>query len=201
MPVGPNGAPRVIEVLCDAFRDYPVMRYVLAESEGEYAENLSTLIGFFVSARVWRREPMMGIREGTEIVAAAIMTPPGQRAAPRELLNHRERVWRQLGDEAMARYEYLGGVWPRVGVSVPNLHLNMIGVRRSKAGLGLGRALLEEVHRMSADDPESTGVSLTTETSANVPFYEHWGYQLVGHERLADDLETWGFFRPDRTAP
>ena len=104
----PDKTPAVVAVLCDAFSDYPVMRYVLAGSEGDYADNLSTLIGFFVGARVWRREPVMGIEESGALAAAAIMTPPGERQSPRELLEQRERVWQQLGSEARARYEFLG---------------------------------------------------------------------------------------------
>jgi hypothetical protein len=55
-----------VSVLCDAFRDYPVMRYVLG-SNGDYDRRLRTLIGFFVSARVYRDEPVLGIhdRDGT----------------------------------------------------------------------------------------------------------------------------------------
>ena len=189
--------PAVVAVLCDAFSDYPVMRHVLADSEGDYADNLNTLIGFFVGARVWRGEPVIGIEESGTLTATAILTPPGQRQPPRELLEQRERVWRQLGPEARARYEYLGNVWPKVGVTEPNLHLNMIGIRRDRAGRGLGRALLDAIHAMSERDPDSTGVSLTTETAANVPFYEHCGYDTVGHEQIVDGLETWGFFRPD----
>jgi hypothetical protein len=73
----------------------------------------------------------------------------------------------------------------------------MIGVRRDRAGRGLGCALLDAIHAMSERDPDSTGISLTTETAANVPFYEHCGYDIVGHEQIVDGLETWGFFRPD----
>ena len=73
----------------------------------------------------------------------------------------------------------------------------MIGILRDQAGRGLGRALLDAIHTMSESDPDSTGVSLTTETAANVPLYEHCGYHIVGHEQILDGLETWGLFRPN----
>ena len=50
---------------------------------------------------------------------------------------------------------------------------------------------------MSREHPESRGISLTTESAANVPFYEHLGYRIVGYGRIGTGLETWGFFRPD----
>jgi GNAT superfamily N-acetyltransferase len=76
----------------------------------------------------------------------------------------------------------------------------MIGARKSHAGKGLGRKLLEAVHALSLDDPDSCGVTLTTEDPGNLPLYEHFGYKVVGHERVSADLETWGFFRPDDPA-
>jgi hypothetical protein len=45
-----------VTVLCDAFQDYPVMRYVLGPT-GDYDRRLRTLVGFCVSARVYRDEP------------------------------------------------------------------------------------------------------------------------------------------------
>jgi hypothetical protein len=40
-------------------------------------------------------------------------------------------------------------------------------------------------------------VSLTTEVEANVPFYLHFGYRLLGQAEVAPDFATWAFFRPD----
>lgn len=84
------------------------------------------------------------------------------------------------------------------GVDVPHLHLNMVGVRQRARGQGLGRMLIEQVHLLSRKDAESKGVTLNTEDANNVSLYEHLGYKLVGHTTVAPELETWGFFRPDR---
>ena len=102
-----------------------------------------------------------------------------------------------LGGAARDRYNQLGRIWARFAINEPNLHLNMIGVRGTHAGRGLGRLLLDHVHARSVSDPDSTGVTLTTESRDNVPLYEHLGYRLVGHEHVSDSLATWGFFRPD----
>jgi GNAT superfamily N-acetyltransferase len=191
----PDRADDVVAVLCDAFHDYPVMRYVIGNDD--YDARLRELIGLFVSARVLRDEPMIAVSDNNELVAVAIMTPPGQREAPQEFFDRRERVWHMLGSDAEARYDEFGAAWQLVGVTEPNLHLNMIGVRRSHTGAGLGRILLDRVHEMSEDDSASTGVSLTTEDVRNVPLYRYFGYENVGHQNIADGLETWGFFRPN----
>jgi hypothetical protein len=40
-------------------------------------------------------------------------------------------------------------------------------------------------------------VTLSTEDPANVPLYQHFGYQVTGHTRVAPALEAWVFFRPN----
>ena len=70
-------------------------------------------------------------------------------------------------------------------------------VRASCKGRVLGRRLLEQVHAMSREHPDSRGVSLTTESAGNVAFYERLGYRIVGHDRVEPRLESWGFFRAD----
>lgn len=128
---------------------------------------------------------------------AAVVPLPGSGATPAQLATHRERVWKQLGADARARYEAYGAATRAFATDRPHHHLNMIGVRRSHTGQGFGRLLLEAVHEMSRADHGSCGVSLTTETPNNVALYEHVGYRVTGHVRLSPDLETWGMFRAD----
>jgi GNAT superfamily N-acetyltransferase len=194
--LGPEDEDRVADVLADAFYDYPVMRHIVGVTP-EYATRLRTLVGFFVAARVLREEPMLGVKGDEDLVAAAIVTLPGERTAPKELHQRRTVVWSLLGAEARARYERLGEVWRTVGVEQPCHHLNMIGVRRSMGSLGRGRALLDAVHALAAADPASSGVSLTTEDPVNVGLYQHCGYRIVGQATISDTMRTWGFFRPN----
>jgi GNAT superfamily N-acetyltransferase len=147
-----------VSVLCDAFRDYPVMRYVLG-SNGDYDRRLRTLIGFFVSARVYREEPVLGVydRTGTLSATALVSLLPDKREAPDALATRREQVWAELGAAERQRYEAYGAACGQFTVDSPNYHLNMIGVRRSHAGRGLARKLLEAVHRLSHTDDRSQG--------------------------------------------
>lgn len=191
---------QAVGVLCDAFHDYPVMRYVLGPS-GDYDQRLRTLIGFFVAARTLRDELVLGIHDGGgTLAAAALVTLPGERPAPEALSVRRESVWRELGGAERSRYEAFGETCQQFALQRPHYHLNMIGVRRSAAGRGLGRRLLDTVHELSRRDSNSCGVTLTTETSNNVGLYTLFEYQLLGHARVSDELETWAFFRPDPTS-
>jgi GNAT superfamily N-acetyltransferase len=187
-----------LSVLCDAFHDYPVMRYVLGSTD-DYDRRLRTLIGFFVTARVLREDLVLGVHdEAGRLAAAALVTLPGERHSPEALDTRREEVWRELGAAARTRYEAFGEAAGRFEVEASHHHLNMIGVHRSHAGRGFARQLLQAVHDLSEADPYSCGVSLSTEDPRNLPLYRKFGYQLLGHGRVADELETWVFFRPEQ---
>jgi GNAT superfamily N-acetyltransferase len=194
-------ADAAVTVLCEAFHDYPVMRHVLGPGR-DYDRRLRTLIAFFVSARVLRAEPVLGIADNTgAMTAVALVTLPGERASPEQLAVRREAVWEELGAAERARYDAFGIASHRFTIDTPHYHLNMIGVRRSHAGRGLARQLLDAVHNLSQTDSFSCGATLSTESPRNLALYEHFGYRLLGHARVADDLQTWGFFRADTPHP
>jgi len=190
-------ASEVVDVLSEAFFDYPVMRFVIGPAAPDYPAALRRLVGLFVAARVLRQEPLLGIPGPAGLEAAAIVSRPGRGSAPEAFRALAEEVWDELGAAARARYDAFARACAPFQIDAPHLHLNMIGVRRSGQGSGLGRRLIDRVHEMSRSDEASVGVTLTTEDPANVPIYQHLGYEIVGHATVAPDLRTWGFFRPD----
>jgi GNAT superfamily N-acetyltransferase len=193
-------APEAVAVLCEAFHDYPVMRYFLGDRGARYDADLERMVGIFVSSRVVSGHPILAIEEQGRPVAIATITLPGEWAQPPEVQAAREALWAELDPGAKARADGLVDIWKRTALAVPQYHVNMLGVLRSHAGRGLGGRLLREVHEMSRLDPGSTGVSLTTEDPKNVPLYQHCGYEIVAHDRFGDEFETWGFFRRDDAA-
>jgi ribosomal protein S18 acetylase RimI-like enzyme len=190
----------VVDVLSEAFFDYPVLRFVLGREEADYPSRLRALVEFFVRARVFRGEPLLGVRQGERLAAAAIVSKPGGRPAPAEFHHYRERLWSRLGPEAGARYLAFGQAVEPLLPDRPHLHLNMIGVRVTAQGRGLGRLLLDQVHRLAAADADAQGVSLNTEIEANVALYQHVGYRLLGQATVTPGLTTWVFWRPDNQA-
>lgn len=195
--LGAENAEQVVDVLCESFTDYPVMRFVIGP-ESDYESRLHALISFFVMARVYRNEVLLGVGDSRTLHAAAMVSCSGAGAGPPELEALRQRTWMFLGPGARDRYEAFGTACAAFGIEQPHLHLNMIGVRASRQGLGLGRVLMDSVHSLSERDPSSAGVSLTTEVEGNVALYLHFGYDLLGTASVSSTLTTWGFFRPDR---
>jgi len=190
----------IVSVLSDAFQDYPVMRHVLGPDVpaggAPYKVRLHRLVQLFVSARAYRDEPMMGVRDDAgALAAAAVMSLPHSSSPRPAFIALREAVWAELGADARSRYETYMQAANFFATSPPHHHLNMIRVRRAHQRLGLARELLEAVHRLASGDPQSAGVSLTTERPENLAFYERFGYTVVAHARVGADLETWGLFR------
>ena len=189
--------PEVVSVMADAFGAYPLMRFVVGP-DGDVAARIHRLVDLFVTRRQRRGGPMLGVHDPAtrRLIGAAAFTLPHEADPPPDLAPWVDAVWDELGADAHARYQQYAAVWP-VLMDAPHHHLNMLGVRRAWAGQGVARPLLLGVQQMAADDPASAGVSLTTEVERNVAFYEHFGYQCVGHTRLTPDLETWAFVRPN----
>lgn len=188
----------VIDVFADAFHDYPVMAFVVG-ADGDVDARVRRLIRLFVTRRVRRGGPILGVFDATRLVGAAILTLPGESDPPADVAARNaqlaEETWRDLGDAARARYQAYADVASTFFSAVgPHHHLNMIGVRRSHAGHGLARPLLDAVARMAADDPASEGVSLTTERPRNVTLYEHFGYRVVAHQEVVQGFQSWGLF-------
>jgi ribosomal protein S18 acetylase RimI-like enzyme len=185
----------IIKVLSEAFYNYPVMRYVLRDKY-YYKERLYKLIDFFISARIYRNEPMLGIYNIDGLLtAAAVVTLPDKIPTPEKLIEHRKELWEELGKEEQKRYEVYGKAAGSLMPSEPHHHLNMIGVRSSFQGRGLARKLINAVEELTLSHPESTGLSLNTEDESNVKLYLHLGYKVIGNVKVDNNFETWGFFK------
>ena len=198
-PLSADRLEEAIDVFCDAFREYPVMRYVAlgdarAPLDTDADARMGRLTRFFVTRRFVRGGPLFGVFADGALVGAAILTLPDEPAPPPELAAIERDAWRDLGDAARRRYDTYAQATTAFATTARHHHLNMIGVRASHAGRGFGRPLLEAVRQLTVDDPASAGVSLTTERPANVMLYEHFGYEVVGHALVTPDLETWGMF-------
>lgn len=191
-------ADQAVDVLCDAFFEYPVMRFVIGPAGTAYGERLRTLVGFFTAARFLQDDLVMGLTTADDkVVAVANVTLPVSRRASSALDERRQAAWRELGEAARARYEAFGEAYRQLRIDQPHYHLNMIGVRRSHAGQGLARRLLDALHETSLDDPRSSGVTLNTEDPRNIQLYQHFGYRIIGEARVSDELQTCYLFRVD----
>jgi len=182
------------DVFAAAFRDYPVMRFVLGPEGADDAGRLRALVTYFTERRFLRGHLVLGVRREGALVAAANVDPPA-RGPVTDALRERTTALRALvGDAAMERLDLFATSADPYEPAGPHWHLGMIGVRPEWQGHGLGRILLEHVHALSAADPTSLGVTLTTERPGNVELYRHFGYEVLGRATLPG-LESWVMVR------
>lgn len=76
----------------------------------------------------------------------------------------------------------------------PYHYLVCIGVHPKEQGKGIGKHLLELIHKTVDADPISTGIGLDTENKDNVELYKKFGYQLVSEDKLGD-ITIYSMFR------
>jgi GNAT superfamily N-acetyltransferase len=195
--LGEDSAADVVDVVHDAFFDYPVMRFVIGPDSARYSEHLRRFVNFIVMARIHRDEVMFGVADEGALQGVALVSVPSRVVVSPSLDAVRDELWAELGADARARYEAYNAIASPFMPRENHYHLNVLAVRHAAHGKGYARPLLERVHALSADDPGSSGVSLTTELEKNVSLYEYFGYRVVGRAEFAPGLTCWGFFRPD----
>ena len=187
--------PNIVDVLCNSFANYPVMRFVL-NSETNYNHRLKVLIHFFTMARIFRKEVIFGIGDRTNLIGVALTSNPNNSMNIPELKKLRDKVWLELGQGPKARYDKFINTCAQFEVDPPHIHLNMIGIRTEAQGKGFAGKLMNQVHSLSIADPISKGITLTTEDPEKVSFYQYMGYSIIGEAMVTDQLKTWSFFRP-----
>lgn len=64
-------------------------------------------------------------------------------------------------------------------------YLTMIGVSPNKQGQGIGKKIINNIHDIVINDPETSSIYLDTENSINVSFYNHLGYELIHKTKLS----------------
>lgn len=67
-------------------------------------------------------------------------------------------------------------------------YLTMIGVSPERQGQGIGKQVINKIHKIVIDDLNASIICLDTENDNNVSYYEHLGYKLTQEVKTSDDL-------------
>lgn len=183
----------IVAVLNEAFHDYPVMRYVLADAGEHYVEQLTALNDYFCDRRFGDDGAVFGVSVDDELAGVAVLDAPVGPNEPQPDDHRRERVLRlvrAIGSHAVERLRAYDQVGDSLMPPGSYHYLGMLGVLRRCQGQGLGRLLVEATQALAEESTLSTGVCLHTETPGNVPLYERLGFEVVGEDEVAG-LRTW----------
>ena len=190
------------DVFTQAFAHDPVIRWFFADYPPTDLAPVRDLFRFSCGVRLARGEPLIGVRESITgptgpLLGVVGVSLPDAGEWTAELDHEYESLKRRIGPRAaerLDRYDALKDA--HRPAALPHFYVVEIGVRPEAQGRGCARALLDQVHRLSAAHPTSAGVALDTENPANISLYRQFGYQVTAQAAL-DDLPVWYLFRPN----
>ncbi|HEX5403042.1 MAG TPA: GNAT family N-acetyltransferase [Pseudonocardiaceae bacterium] len=189
--VGRSDVRTVAAVLSRAFRDDPVMAYLLPRERDR-----RRIPALFAATSRWyymHHEATEIVWDGGEVRGAAVWAPPGQWSPSlgRQLLAlpSVSNALRSRTGAASALYAASAKVHPLA----PHWYLAAIGVDPVAQGNGYGGALLRS--RLTRCDEVGAPAYLEASKHANIAYYERFGFEV--HEKITvqDGPTTWGMWR------
>lgn len=184
-------APRISRTLARAFDDDPMMRWFFPDAASREAS-----LGRYFSTIFSRQYVHNGVCEQTGAAAAFWVAPEAQeKAVPdaetvqelQSILGDRAPLFR---DAVQAAAEHT----PRE----PHWYLAVIGADPAAQGQGQGAALLRS--GLARADAAGMPVCLESSKSANLPFYEHFGFTVREELRLPGEGPVlWAMRREPRS--
>ncbi|MCT2544219.1 MULTISPECIES: GNAT family N-acetyltransferase [Streptomyces] len=186
-----DDAEQIGRMLASAFDDDPMMRWFFPEEasrEEGMARYFSTIF-----ARQYVRH---GVCERTDAAAAFWVSPEGQeKAVPdAETVQELENI---LGDRAELFRSAVGAAAEH-GPKEPHWYLAVVGADPAARGQGHGAALLRS--GLAKADAAGLPVYLESSKPDNLPFYEHFGFTVLGEAELpGGGPKLWAMRRAPRT--
>jgi GNAT superfamily N-acetyltransferase len=185
---GQDDIEPAVQTLVKAFEHYPLT--LQAISADGYLDRLARYHRLFLTS--------IGLAHGRVWVAAdhsavAIWTTP---ATPPDLFAPLAAEFTEIsGDRAQVAATYERAM----GILRPRGPVWFVGVDPARQGQGLGRAVITP--GLQAADADDVPAFLETQDSANVPFYESLGFDVIGELDLPDNgPKHWAMRRPQATA-
>ena len=194
VPLDIKDTEKVTEVLFAAFEQDPLMRYFFGNEYQNLARYLMQYVcklGDLSDLLLW------GAFIEEELTGVALITPPEVDDRNRqEMTQAEEQLAIAVGEAVIARIERYFQVKEVNKPKQPHFYLDVLGVLPKSQGQGVGKALIEKLHKISEEYTLSYGIALDTENERNLDFYRRLGY-LVSTTTDLDEVKVWSMFRPN----
>ena len=114
-------------------------------------------------------------------IGAALWLPPGVAPAVDGVIEHlRQSIFESQQATLFKVFEQMGEYHPHE----PHWYLPFLGVEPSQQGKGFGSALIQPV--LMKCDRDLIPAYLESSNSANIPFYERHGFELLGSIKVGE---------------
>jgi ribosomal protein S18 acetylase RimI-like enzyme len=124
---------------------------------------------------------------------AAVWLPAGRELFAPDQMDDFVRANEEAAGPYAGRLLELGEFFETHAPAEPHWHLQLIAVRPEAQGLGLGSALMDEVHQRL--DRDGDAVYLEATTPRGRALYERHGFECIGEITLPDGPTMWQMWR------
>jgi len=173
-------------ILYRAYRDDPVFQYLFDHRRPGYDQRVRATVRELIDLYFENDQEAIGIMLDNTLVAVAFVGQPELRLDLARNLSWRVRMILTAGFTCTQRYlEYHESI--RRLLPQPQVHrLPLMGVDPKYQNRGCGRALLQAVERLCAENAGAQGLVLDTGNTRYLPFYESEGFRSLGKIRLGE---------------
>ena len=174
----PDEVPNAVAVLARGMRDNPIHVAAFGDDPDRrrrYLERLFTALFDVMTAQT----PICAVDAG-EIVGATGIAPPGGCRPSRGQRLRLTPTMLLFGPRTSARVGRWFGAWAGRDPDEPHSHLGPLAVDAHLQGRGIGSEIMREYARRL--DAAGELAYLETDRPENVPFYERYGFEVVGEE-------------------
>jgi GNAT superfamily N-acetyltransferase len=198
LPLRAAHTPFVATVLIDAFVDDAGMRAICGgATAAQYRRRLAAWFPATLRLSLATHQPAWVVSVEGMIIGVALLTRPQTPFVFRAWLDWMLAVGIRCGWRAVwrtARHEQ-----QRAAHRPAQAHavLEFLAVHQDYRGCGYAALLLEAAQRWSQTQAAPTGIWLETTRLRNVPFFEHFGYTLIGRMPLGPGDALFLFRAPD----
>jgi len=193
--------PAAAELLGRAFVDDPLIRAIIGDAidVAERARRMALLFNVILAEQSHTGQPVIGALHDNRIAAAAIIEqvarPSSSAATVLRGLTLMPRLLRAGGFGGIARAVSTLDLLLKHRPLEPHIYLNVLGVEPELQRRHFGVALLDYLRAQAALRPDLAGVYLETATEANVAYYSHVGYRVIGEIRPLG-VRVWRMLQP-----
>ncbi|WP_426417801.1 hypothetical protein [Aestuariirhabdus sp. LZHN29] len=172
-------------LLFHAYRDCPIYQRLFSSEVDGFAQRLRSGIREMCSIYFDSDDPVLGLLVNERLAGVAVLYSPN----PKPLADIFSWRWKMFLTAGFGCTERLSEYQGRVASHLRNCYqIPLIGISTEQRHIGLGKLLLDEIHRRVENDPEARGVVIDTANPAFLDYYLAQGYQVI--DTLAvDDLE------------
>ena len=181
----PHQYEEAAQILGLAFVDDPLIKAIIPPGDAqERVRRMSGLFRVILAGHRHDGQPVLGVMNEGRVAAAAVVEhlfqPIGALTAVLHSLTHLPAMLQATGFSGLLRAVNVLDILTRNRPPRPHLYLNILGVEPTLQRRHYGVAILNFLRDQASLRSDLEGVYLETATEANVAYYSHVGYRVIG---------------------